>query len=113
MFCEDTRHSRTLLAHYGIHAQTRSLPAFAEGERSNLVLDALLNGDDVALVTDAGSPAISDPGELLVAKAVAASISVVPIPGSQRAHLRALCFRGYPREGFTSSAFFRANAAIE
>jgi 16S rRNA (cytidine1402-2'-O)-methyltransferase len=64
--CEDTRHSRILLDQFGIRAKTVSLPAFAEGERTAGILDRIEAGETAALVTDAGSPGISDPGELLV-----------------------------------------------
>src|SRR5215813_15400278 len=64
--CEDTRHSRVLLAHYRISKETLSLPAFAERERSGRILDRLSAGEDCALITDAGSPGISDPGQALV-----------------------------------------------
>ena len=68
--CEDTRHSRVLLDHFGISQDTVSLPAFAEGQRAGRILDRLEAGEDCALVTDAGSPGISDPGEKLVAEAL-------------------------------------------
>lgn len=80
--CEDTRHSRVLLSHYGIGTPTTSMPAFAEGERAGRILERLAAGEDCALITDAGSPGISDPGELLVREAVAAGVRVVPVPGA-------------------------------
>src|SRR4051812_23120204 len=79
--CEDTRHTRILLDKFGIGTATTSLPAFAEGQRAGAILDRLMGGADVALVTDAGTPAISDPGEKLVVEAVAAGVTVIPIPG--------------------------------
>src|SRR5512132_1456830 len=79
--CEDTRHSRVLLSHYGLEKEAVSLPAFAEGERAGKLLDRVEAGEDCALVTDAGSPGISDPGEKLVAEAVSRGIDVVPVPG--------------------------------
>ena len=97
--CEDTRHSRVLLERFGIATSTVSLPAFAEGERAHSFIARLQNGDDLALVTDAGSPAISDPGERLVAEAVAQGIDVVPIPGPA-ALIAALSASGLPTGRF-------------
>ena len=81
VICEDTRHSRVLLERHGVKKPLVSLPAFAEGERAGPLLDRIEGGEDAALVTDAGSPAISDPGEQLVAQALERGIKVVPIPG--------------------------------
>jgi 16S rRNA (cytidine1402-2'-O)-methyltransferase len=97
--CEDTRHSRTLLDKFGVGAPTVSLPAFAEGQRAGPLLDRLAAGDDVALVTDAGTPAISDPGEKLVAEAIAAGVTVVPVPGPA-AIIAALSAGGLPTGRF-------------
>lgn len=97
--CEDTRHTRVLLDKFGVATSTVSLPAFAEGQRAGAILDRLLNGDDVALVTDAGTPAISDPGEKLVSEAVAAGVTVVPIPGPA-AIIAALSAGGLPTGRF-------------
>ena len=93
--CEDTRHSRQLLAHYGISKETVSLPAFAERERSARILDRVSAGEDCALITDAGSPGISDPGQALVSGAVERGIRVSPIPGPSAA-LAALTVSGLP-----------------
>jgi 16S rRNA (cytidine1402-2'-O)-methyltransferase len=79
--CEDTRHSRGLLEQHGLQTPTVSLPAFVEGERARGIIDRFLAGEDAVLVTDAGSPAISDPGERLVSLAVAEGITVIPVPG--------------------------------
>lgn len=97
--CEDTRHTRGLLEKFGIGTPTVSLPAFAEGQRAGAILDRLLAGSDVALVTDAGTPAISDPGEKLVVEAVAAGVTVVPIPGPA-AFVAALSAGGLPTGRF-------------
>ena len=80
--CEDTRHSGPWLRQLGVQAPLLSLPAFAEKERIGGIVARLESGEDGALVTDAGSPGISDPGEALVAEAVAAGIRVVPVPGA-------------------------------
>ena len=97
--CEDTRHSRVLLDHFGISADTVSLPAFAEGQRAGRILDRLEAGEDCALVTDAGSPGISDPGEKLVAEAIERGVKVVPIPGAT-ALVAALSASGLPTGRF-------------
>ncbi|MFZ5440523.1 MAG: 16S rRNA (cytidine(1402)-2'-O)-methyltransferase [Myxococcota bacterium] len=96
---EDTRHTRLLLEKFGIATPTTSLPAFAEGQRAGAILDRLAAGDDVALVTDAGTPAISDPGEKLVSEAIAAGVPVVPVPGPA-AFVAALSAGGLPTGRF-------------
>jgi 16S rRNA (cytidine1402-2'-O)-methyltransferase len=97
--CEDTRHSRVLLDHFGISRETVSLPAFAEGQRAGRILDRIAAGEDCALVTDAGSPGISDPGERLVAEALERGLSVVPVPGPT-ALVAALSASGLPTGRF-------------
>lgn len=98
--CEDTRHSRVLLDHFGIGGKDLvSLPAFAEGQRAGRILDRIAEGEDCALVTDAGSPAISDPGERLVAEALERGLTVVPVPGAT-ALVAALSASGLPTGRF-------------
>lgn len=97
--CEDTRHSKILLGHFGIQRETVSLPAFAEGQRAGRVLDRVEQGEDAALITDAGSPAISDPGEQLVKEAADRGLNVVPIPGPV-ALIAALSASGLPTGRF-------------
>lgn len=100
--CEDTRRTRVLLDRFAIPTPLRSLPAFAEERRAPKILERLLAGDDVALVTDAGMPGISDPGEALVRLALEEGVEVVPIPGPTAA-LTALAASGLPTGRF---AFF-------
>ncbi|MBX5483495.1 MAG: 16S rRNA (cytidine(1402)-2'-O)-methyltransferase [Myxococcaceae bacterium] len=97
--CEDTRRSRVLLDHYGISKDLVSLPAFAEAERAGRILDRIAAGEDCALITDAGSPGISDPGEHLVQQALARGIAVTPIPGPS-AVIAALSASGLPTGRF-------------
>jgi 16S rRNA (cytidine1402-2'-O)-methyltransferase len=78
---EDTRHTRKLLTHYGISTPTFSYYKEKEQSRSDKIIAKLLAGQDVALVSDAGTPGISDPGSILVQKATAINIGVTPIPG--------------------------------
>src|SRR5262245_698975 len=108
--CEDTRHSRVLLAHYGISKETVSLPAFAERQRSGRILDRLSAGEDCALITDAGSPGISDPGEALVAGAIERGIRVSPIPGPSAA-VAALTVAGLPTGRFHFLGFLPRKSA--
>jgi 16S rRNA (cytidine1402-2'-O)-methyltransferase len=97
--CEDTRHSGPWLRSLGVQAQLVSLPAFAEKERMHGIVARLEAGEDGALVTDAGSPGISDPGEALVAEAVRLGIRVVPVPGPS-AVVAALSASGLPSGRF-------------
>ena len=97
--CEDTRHSGPWLRSLGVRAPLLSLPAFAEKERLGGIVARLEAGEDGALVTDAGSPGISDPGEALVAEAVARGIPVVPVPGPS-AVIAALSASGLPSGRF-------------
>lgn len=79
--CEDTRHTRKLLNHYGIEARLASYHEHNEEERSTELIGRLEAGEDIALVSDAGTPLVSDPGYRLVRKAVERGIRVVPVPG--------------------------------
>ncbi|MDA8109608.1 MAG: 16S rRNA (cytidine(1402)-2'-O)-methyltransferase [Betaproteobacteria bacterium] len=106
--CEDTRTSRTLLARHGIAARTVALHAHNERAASAKLLAALRDGRSVALVSDAGTPAISDPGALLVAQAHGAGIRVVPVPGPNAA-LAALCASGFHAERFLFAGFLPAS----
>ena len=105
ILAEDTRHSRTLLSHHGIAARPRSLHAHNEAERIDAVVEVLDSGGDVALVSDAGTPLVSDPGERLVAAVIAADHEVTSIPGPS-AVLAALTVAGLPLEaGFSFAGF--------
>jgi 16S rRNA (cytidine1402-2'-O)-methyltransferase len=78
---EDTRHSRKLLNHFSIDTPMISYYREKEVHRSNELIDQLLGGRDIALVSDAGTPGISDPGSVLVRRARLEDISIVPVPG--------------------------------
>ncbi len=80
--CEDTRHTRVLLAHLGIRTPTLSLHEHNERARIPQILGLLRAGGSVALVSDAGTPTISDPGARLVAAAAQAGFAVTPVPGA-------------------------------
>ncbi len=101
---EDTRHTRRLLEHFGITASVTSL--FEHNERARIpgLLRRLESGDSVALVTDAGSPGVSDPGFPLVRAAIAAGIRVESVPGAS-AVVAALQVSGLPTDAFTFVGF--------
>lgn len=101
---EDTRVSSTLLRHYGIAARLLSLHAHNEASRARVVLRRLAEGDSVALVTDAGTPGISDPGARMVGAAREAGFVVVPVPGPCAA-IAALSAAGIRAERFLFGGF--------
>ncbi len=80
--CEDTRKSRILLQRWNIRTPLLSLHRFTEIRRTDTVLDRLKRGNDVALISDAGTPAISDPGSRLVKAAIESGFVVSPVPGA-------------------------------
>ena len=79
---EDTRHTRGLLTHIDAHPRLLSFHAHSDPERLTEVIELLRQGEDVALVTDAGTPGVSDPGPALVSAVREAGFAVVPIPGA-------------------------------
>ena len=102
--CEDTRHTGRLLSRLGIKSRLRSLHEHNERHRIPGILADLDAGTDVALVSDAGTPLLSDPGYPLVRAAIEAGLSVVPIPGPSAA-LAALVASGLPPYPFTFCGF--------
>ena len=102
--CEDTRHSRPLLDHYGIDRPLLALHEHNEDAISGRLVDRLLAGDTVALISDAGTPLINDPGFPLVRQAREAGIRVSPIPGAC-ALIAALCASGLPSHRFAYEGF--------
>jgi len=101
---EDTRHSGQLLKHLGLKKPFYSLPAFDEAARAGPILQRLLAGESLALVTDAGTPAVSDPGSLLVRRAVEAGVPVVPVPGASAA-IAAVSVSGFVEGRFHFAGF--------
>lgn len=101
---EDTRHSLKLLNYYGISKPLLSYWGEREKARSGEVLRRLLNGQTVALISDAGTPGISDPGEVLVREAVKAGIDVIPVPGAS-ALIAALSVSGLNTGCFAFAGF--------
>lgn len=102
--CEDTRQTQKLLSHYGIAVPTVSCHAHNERQRADELIAELKGGARIALVSDAGMPGISDPGEFLVAAAVAAGIAVIPIPGAS-AVVSALAASGLDTRSFQFVGF--------
>ncbi|HEX9779689.1 MAG TPA: 16S rRNA (cytidine(1402)-2'-O)-methyltransferase [bacterium] len=102
--CEDTRQTAKLLARYGIRARTVSLHEHNERARAPELLEALEGGDTVALVSDGGTPLISDPGWRLVRGAIERGIAVTWIPGPS-ALIGALVLSGLPTDRFTFEGF--------
>ena len=102
--CEDTRHSRKLLSRYDIHVPTTSYHAHNQRAKGDYLLLELAAGKKIAVVSDAGSPGVSDPGADLVARAVAAGHRVVALPGPS-AVLAALAVSGLPTERFVFEGF--------
>jgi 16S rRNA (cytidine1402-2'-O)-methyltransferase len=105
--CEDTRHTRKLLQHYGITTKTVSYHEHNEQERSRQLIELLRAGSDVAVVSDAGTPSISDPGFRLVRAAIENEIAVVPVPGPS-ALISALIAAGLPTDEFFFAGFLPA-----
>ena len=101
---EDTRRTAKLLNYYGISTRTTSLYAQNERRRLPALLTRLDAGHDVALVTDAGTPTVSDPGAHLIAAAAARGIRVTPIPGPS-AIISALSCSGFSADRFTFRGF--------
>src|SRR5438552_8733034 len=108
--CEDTRTSRTLLAHYGISTRTVALHEHNERSTTKTLLDALRAGKNVALVSDAGTPALADPGAWLVAQAHRAGIRVSPLPGPSAA-AAAISASGFAASRFLFAGFLPAQGA--
>jgi 16S rRNA (cytidine1402-2'-O)-methyltransferase len=102
--CEDTRRTRALLTHFDIHKPTVSYYEHNKLARGPQLLRDLAAGRSIALVTDAGTPGISDPGMLLVREARAAGIIVVPVPGVSAA-VTALSASGLAADGFVFDGF--------
>lgn len=104
---EDTRHSARLMQHFGIGTPLAACHEHNERDEGNRFIERLLAGDDVALISDAGTPLISDPGYHLVRQARAAGIRVVPVPGAC-ALIAALSAAGLPSDRFVFEGFLPA-----
>ncbi|MGB4342901.1 MAG: 16S rRNA (cytidine(1402)-2'-O)-methyltransferase [Moraxellaceae bacterium] len=107
---EDTRHSGRLLQHFNIPTRLVAVHDHNEAGRVQGLLDQLGRGDDIALISDAGTPLISDPGYRLVAAAQSAGLRVVPVPGACAA-IAALSAAGLPSDRFIFEGFLPAKTA--
>jgi 16S rRNA (cytidine1402-2'-O)-methyltransferase len=107
--CEDTRQTRKLLDRYGITTPTISSHEHNEAERSGQLIEELENGARIAVVSDAGTPGISDPGMVLTGAAIAAGVAVYPVPGAS-AVLAALVASGLGTERFSFVGFLPPKA---
>ncbi len=107
--CEDTRHTRKLLNHYGINTKTISYHEHNERERALELIERLKSGSDVAVVSDAGTPGISDPGFRLARIAIDSDVRVVPVPGAS-ALVSALVASGLPTDEFFFGGFLPARS---
>jgi 16S rRNA (cytidine1402-2'-O)-methyltransferase len=101
---EDTRRTARILQHYSISTRTTSLHEHNERAKTPALIARLMAGDSIALVSDAGTPVVSDPGSVLVASAHAAGIRVEPIPGPS-AVIAAVSACGFPEQEFTFLGF--------
>ncbi|HDY7980847.1 16S rRNA (cytidine(1402)-2'-O)-methyltransferase [Vibrio vulnificus] len=101
---EDTRHTGKLLSHFNIQTKTFALHDHNEQQKAQVLVDKLLSGQNIALVSDAGTPLISDPGYHLVTQCRQAGVKVVPLPGAC-AVITALSASGLPSDRFSFEGF--------
>ena len=107
--CEDTRHTRKLLNHYGIKTKVTSYHDHNERERTAELIKALASGSNIAIVSDAGTPSISDPGFRLVSEASGQGMTVIALPGPA-ALIAALVASGLPTDEFFFAGFLPARS---
>lgn len=107
--CEDTRHSKKLLSHFSIDKPCIAYHDHTDKKSSYSILKRLRDGEDVALISDAGTPLISDPGYRLVSEARQQGYSVIPIPGAS-AVIAALSVSGLPTDKFKFMGFLPAKS---
>jgi len=109
--CEDTRHTAKLLTRYGISTPRRSYHKFNEQSRAKHLLQMLREGKDIALVSDSGTPLVSDPGFELVSSCRGEGISVIPVPGPSAA-IAALIGSGLPADSFFFAGFLPSRKSL-
>jgi 16S rRNA (cytidine1402-2'-O)-methyltransferase len=110
IFAEDTRHTRRFMTHHGLRVRLVSAHAHNEAARAKELVRRLGEGESVAVVTDAGSPGLSDPGARLVAAAAEAGFPTLPVPGPS-ALVAALSVSGISADSFTFAGFLPARPA--
>ncbi len=120
--CEDTRVTRKLLNHYNIATQAIVYHQHTKDDKIQKIMDEMLAGKNVALVTDAGTPGVSDPGNILVAEAIANGIIVLPIPGASALasiisvagiDMQQFTFLGFPPHKKGRETYFKKVSALE
>jgi 16S rRNA (cytidine1402-2'-O)-methyltransferase len=104
IICEDTRVTGNLLRHYEISKELISLNAFNESQKLHSVIQKILDGRKAALVTDSGTPTISDPGNRLISEAIKNNIELIAVPGAS-AVIAALSISGLPTDSFVFEGF--------
>lgn len=104
IICEDTRVTGNLLRHYEISKELLSLNAFNESQKIYSVIQKILEGKNAALVTDSGTPTISDPGNRLISEAIKNKIELIAVPGAS-AVIAALSISGLPTDSFVFEGF--------
>ena len=109
---EDTRHSQRLLQHYDISTRLTSLHDHNESQRAKQLIEKLKLGENIALISDAGTPLISDPGYGLVSQCRDAGVNVVPLPGPCAA-ITALCAAGLATDRFKFEGFLPVKAVAK
>src|SRR5437868_13385749 len=107
--CEDTRQTQKLLNHYGITSRAISYHEHNEASRAAELVEKLARGARIAVVSDAGTPRISDPGFRLVSLAIERGVPVLPVPGPA-AFLAALVVSGFPPDSFSFRGFLPAKS---
>ena len=114
VLAEDTRHSQKILSHFNIKTPISAFHDYNEREKCKTIVNKLKQGDSIALISDAGTPLISDPGYVLVSVAKKNSIKVAPIPGPS-ALIAALSVSGVPSDSFSFFGFLpsKQNARIK
>lgn len=105
--CEDTRQTQKLLEHYGIKTRTVSYHEHNESERAAELAEHFVQGRNIAVVSDAGTPGVSDPGYRVITEAIRAGVAVIPIPGAA-AFVAALVASGLPTDSFRFEGFLPA-----
>lgn len=104
IICEDTRVTGNLLKHYEINKELISLNAFNESQKLHSVIQKIIEGRNAALVTDSGTPTISDPGSRLISEAIKNNIEIISVPGAS-AIIAALSVSGLPTDAFVFEGF--------
>jgi 16S rRNA (cytidine1402-2'-O)-methyltransferase len=112
ILCEDTRTSAGLLKHFGISTRTASHHKFNEHKTCSLYAERILGGEDIALISDAGTPAISDPGFMLVRACVERGVDVECLPGAT-AFVPALVDSGFGCESFVFAGFLPQKKGLQ